>query len=242
MKQSAQPDETSWYQLTAEDAFEILHSEQSGLSTEEANARLGRYGHNEIKFKKRSALLRFLAQFNSPLIYILLVCAAITSALCIWKDADLWMDTVVIVAVVIANTIIGFIQEGKAEASVEALERMMTPECTVVRDGEKVIIPTRVLVPGDVVVLEGGDRVPADLRLFQTKNLSADEAAITGESVPTSKETEPTTGTRMIADQRCMVFSGTFVTKGTGQGVVVGTGERTEIGRIAKLIKENGYH
>ena len=238
MKQPTQPDRTLWYQLTTEDAFETLHSEQSGLATDEATARLGRYGYNEIKFKKRSALLRFLAQFNSPLIYILLVCAAITSALCIWKDADLWMDTVVIVAVVIANTIIGFIQEGKAEASVEALEKMIVPGCTVVRGGKKLMLPTRELVPGDVVVMEGGDRVPADLRLFQAKNLSADESAITGESVPAFKKTDAIAGERIIADQSCILFSGTFVTKGAGQGVVVGTGTRTELGRIAKLITE----
>jgi len=238
MKQSAQPDETLWYQLTAEDTFGILHSEQSGLSAEEANARLERYGYNEIKFKKRSALIRFLAQFNSPLIIILLVCSAITSALCIWKGEDLWMDTVVILAVVIANTIIGFIQEGKAEASVDALEKMIVPGCTVVRGGKKVMMPARKLVPGDVVVMEGGDRVPADLRLFQAKNLSADESAITGESVPTFKKTDAIAGERIIADQSCILFNGTFVTKGMGHGVVVGTGERTEIGRIAKLITE----
>nr|QNO41973.1 potassium-transporting ATPase ATP-binding subunit [Methanosarcinales archaeon ANME-2c ERB4] len=238
MKISASPDETTWYQMTAEEAFDALHSEQSGLSTEEVKARLERYGYNEIKFKKRSAILRFLAQFNSPLIIILLVCAAITSALSIWEGADLWMDTVVILAVVLANTIIGFIQEGKAEASVEALEKMMTPECTVMRGGEEAVIQALELVPGDVVILEGGDKVAADMRLFQTKNLSADESAITGESVPTLKKTEPATGERTVADQNCILFSGTFVTKGTGQGVVVGTGEQTEIGRIAKLIIE----
>ncbi|MBA1342257.1 MAG: Potassium-transporting ATPase ATP-binding subunit [ANME-2 cluster archaeon] len=177
-------------------------------------------------------------QFKSPLIYILLASAAITSALSLWAGADMWMDTVVIVAVVIANTIIGYIQEGKAEASVEALEKMMTPECTVVRGGGEAVLPAKELVPGDVVVLEGGDKVPADLRLFHTKNMSADEAAITGESVPVTKHTDPIAGKATIADQRCMVFSGTFVTKGVGVGIVVGTGEHTEIGRIAKLIKE----
>jgi calcium-translocating P-type ATPase len=238
MKISASSNETLWYQLTSEQVFEILRSGRSGLVSDEAKARLERYGYNEIKFKKRSALLRFLMQFNSPLIYILLVCAAVTGALCIREGADLWMDTVVILAVVLANTIIGFIQEGKAEASVEALEKMIVPECTVRRGGEKTVIPTRELVPGDVVVLEGGDRVPADLRLFHTKNLSADEAALTGESVPVTKQTDPIAGERTIADHRCMVFSGTFVTTGRGQGIVVGTGEQAEIGRIATLIKE----
>ncbi|NOQ28897.1 MAG: HAD-IC family P-type ATPase, partial [Methanosarcinales archaeon] len=230
--------ETAWYRLTAEQVFEALGSGESGLTSEESKARVDRYGYNELTFKKRSALVRFLMQFKSPLIYILIASAAITSALSLWAGAEMWMDTMVIVAVVIANTIIGYIQEGKAEASVEALLKMMTPECTVVRDGGEAVIPAKELVPGDVVILEGGDKVPADLRLFHTKNMSADEAAITGESVPVTKHTDPVAGKATIADQRCMVFSGTFVTKGVGQGIVVGTGEQAEIGRIAKLIKE----
>ena len=230
--------ETAWYRLTAEQVFETLESGESGLTSEESKARLERYGYNELTFKKRSAFVRFLMQFKSPLIYILLASAAITSTLSLWAGAEMWMDTTVIVAVVIANTIIGYIQEGKAEASAEALLKMMTPTATVVRDGGEAVIQASELVPGDVVILEGGDKVPADLRLFHTKNMSADEAAITGESVPVTKHPDPIAGKATIADQRCMVFSGTFVTKGVGQGVVVGTGERTEIGRIAKLIKE----
>jgi magnesium-transporting ATPase (P-type) len=245
MNKSEPSNETVWYRLAAEQVFEALGSGESGLTSEESKARLDRYGYNELTFKKRSALVRFLMQFKSPLIYIrpliyiLLASATITSALSLWAGADMRMDTVVIVAVVIANTIIGYIQEGKAEASVEALEKMMTPECTVVRDGGEAVIQALELVPGDVVILEGGDKVPADMRLFHTKNLSADEAAITGESVPVTKHTDPIAGKATIADQRCMVFSGTFVTKGVGQGIVVGTGEHTEIGRIAKLLKES---
>ncbi|MEA1965678.1 MAG: HAD-IC family P-type ATPase, partial [Euryarchaeota archaeon] len=238
MNKSEPSNETAWYQLTAEQVFKALRSGETGLTSEESKARLDRYGYNELTFKKRSALVRFLMQFKSPLIYILLASATITSALSLWAGADMRMDTVVIVAVVIANTIIGYIQEGKAEASVEALEKMMTPECTVVRDGGEAVIQALELVPGDVVILEGGDKVPADMRLFHTKNLSADEAAITGESVPVTKHTDPIAGSGTIADQRCMVWSGTFVTKGVGQGIVVGTGEHTEIGRIAKLLKE----
>ncbi len=238
MNKSEPSNETAWYRLTAEQVFEALGSGESGLTSEESKARVDRYGYNELTFKKRSALVRFLMQFRSPLIYILLASAIITSALSLWAGAEMWMDTMVIVAVVIANTIIGYIQEGKAEASVEALEKMMTPECTVVRDGGEAVIQALELVPGDVVILEGGDKVPADLRLFHTKNLSADEAAITGESVPVTKHTDPVAGKATIADQRCMVFSGTFVTKGVGVGIVVGTGEQAEIGRIAKLIKE----
>ncbi|MEA1868834.1 MAG: HAD-IC family P-type ATPase [Euryarchaeota archaeon] len=238
MNKSEPSTETAWHRLTAEQVFEALGSGEAGLTSDESKARLERYGYNELIFKKRSALVRFLMQFKSPLIYILLASAAITSALSLWAGADMWMDTAVIVAVVIANTIIGYIQEGKAEASVEALEKMMVPNATVVRDGGETVIQASELVPGDVVILEGGDKVPADMRLFHTKNLSADEAAITGESMPATKYTDPIAGKATIADQRCMVFSGTFVAKGVGGGIVVGTGEHTEIGRIAKLITE----
>ncbi len=221
-----------WYQLSVEQIFEALESGSAGLSSSESQARVGIYGYNELKFKTRSALIRFLLQFHSSLIYVLLTAALVTAIL------DMWMDTAVILAVVFANTIMGFIQEGKAEASVEALERMMTPECTVLRDGEKKVIPARELVPGDVVLLEEGARVPADLRLFYAKTMSADEATLTGESVPVRKNTEPISKPDISpADQRCMAFSGTFITRGSGQGIVVGTGEHSEIGRIAKLMK-----
>ncbi len=222
-----------WYQLPVDEVFEALESGSAGLSSSESKARLEIYGYNELKFKKRSTLIRFLMQFHSALIYILLASALVTTFL------DMWMDTAVILAVVFANTIIGFIQEGKAESSVEALEKMMTPECTVLRDGEKKVMPARELVPGDVVLLEGGDKVPADLRLFYAKNMSADEAALTGESVPVKKNVEPISKPDLSpADQCCMAFSGTFITRGSGQGAVVGTGEHAEIGRIAELMKE----
>lgn len=225
--------EKRWYQLSVEQVFDALESGSTGLSSSESKVRLEVYGYNELKFKKRSTLIRFLMQFHSALIYILLAAAFVTTIL------DMRMDTAVILAVVLANTIIGFIQEGKAESSVEALEKMMTPECTVLRDGEKNIIPARDLVPGDVVLLEGGNKVPADLRLFYAKNMSADEAALTGESVPVKKNVEPISKPDLSpADQCCMAFSGTFITRGSGQGVVVGTGEQAEIGKIAKLMKE----
>jgi len=225
--------EKRWYQQPVDEVFEALGSRPEGLSTGESKARLGIYGYNELKFKKRSILARFIMQFHSALIYILLAAAIITG---IW---NMWIDTAVILAVVLANTIIGFIQEGKAEGSVEALKRMMTPECTVLRDGNKKNIPARELVPGDVVLLEEGARVPADLRLFYTKNMSADEATLTGESVPVVKDVAPIPKADVApADQRCIAFSGTFITRGSGRGIVVATGEHTEIGRIAKLMRE----
>jgi len=227
------PDKHTWYQIPVLEVMEDLMTNESGLTSAEAQLRLKKYGYNELVFKSRGALIRLLLQFNSPLIYVLLAAAAVTAFL------NMWVDTSVILVVVLANTAIGFIQEGRAEASMEALKKMMVPQCTVLRDGEKKDIPARGLVPGDIVLLEEGDRVPADLRLFHARNLSADEAALTGESVPVSKGIEPVSEPDLPpADQLCMAFMGTFVTRGSGRGIVVGTGVETEIGKIARLMKE----
>ena len=226
------PNETGWYQLSAEQTFEALEASNVGLTSSEAKARLEKYGYNELKFKKRGPLVRFLLQLHSPLIYVLLVASLVTAIL------GIWTDTAVILGCVILNVIIGFIQEGKGEAAIEALTKMMVLECTVLRDGEQKVIPARELVPGDVVLLEGGDKVPADLRLFFTKNVHTDEAALTGESVPVPKNFEPISRSNLSpGDQHCIAFSGTFVTRGSAQGIVVATGEQTEFGKIAKLMK-----
>jgi len=222
-----------WYQSSVAGVMEALETNDSGLTSAEAKERLKRYGHNELEFKGRSSLLRLLQQFNSPLIYVLLAAAALTAFL------GMEVDTGVIIAVVVVNAIIGFVQEGRAEASLEMLKGMMVPECTALRDGLKKTIPARELVPGDIVILDEGGRVPADLRLFYAKNLSADESALTGESVPVSKNIEVIPDQNLSpGDQRNMAFSGTFITRGSGQGIVVGTREQTEIGKIAALIKQ----
>jgi len=230
--------ETIWYQQSVEQTFEVLAADSGGLTSSEAKARLEKYGYNELVFKKPSVLMRLLRQFHSPLVYVLLVAGAITGTLTLRGEDMLW-DTVVILGVVVLNVIIGFFQEGKAEAALEALKKMIVAECTVLRDGEQKVIPTRELVPGDVVLLNGGDSIPADLRLFFTKNTSADEAALTGESIPVEKNVDPIpTPNLPPADQRCIAFGGTFITRGSAQGVVVATGEQTEFGKIAKLVKE----
>lgn len=222
-----------WYQLSFVEVKQALASDKSGLTSAEAKLRLTKYGYNELKFKRRSPFVRFLLQFHNPLVYILLVAALVTAFL------DMWIDTSVILAVVLANTAIGFIQEGRTEASMEALTRLMVPQCTVLRDGEQKDIPARELVPGDVVLLGEGNRIPADLRLFYTKNLSVDEAALTGESMPVEKGTEPLAQPNLPpGDQLCMAFSGTFIVRGSARGSVVETGERTEVGKIARLMKE----
>jgi magnesium-transporting ATPase (P-type) len=223
----------AWYQQSVTEVMEALAANGDGLTSSEAQFRLKKYGYNELKFKRRGALIRLLLQFHSPLIYVLLAAASVTGVL------NMWVDTGVILAVVLANTVIGFVQEGRAEASMEGLRRMMVPQCTVLREGNRKDIPARDLVPGDIVVLEEGDRIPGDLRLFLARNLHADEAALTGESVPVQKDTEPAPRPDLSpGDQHCMVFSGTYITRGAGRGVVVATGEETEIGKIARLMKE----
>jgi len=218
--------------------FGELDADSTGLSSSEAKARLDRYGYNELEYRKPSVIMRFLRQFHNPLVYILLVAAAITGFLTL-RGEDMLADTAVILGVVILNAVIGFLQEGKTEAALEALRKMIVMECTVLRDGEQKIMPSRELVPGDVVFLDGGDRIPADLRLFFTKDASADEAALTGESVPVEKHVDPIPKPNLSpGDQSCMAFSGTFITRGSARGVVVGTGENTEFGKIAKLVKE----
>ena len=213
--------ETTWYQLTVEQTLEALESDSTGLSSSEAKARLAKYGYNELSYKKPSVFMRFLRQFHNTLVYVLLVAGAITGTLTVMGEDMLW-DTADILGVVVLNVIIGFFQEGKAEAALEALRKMIVAECKVLRDGEQKVIQTRELVPGDVVFLEGGDSIPADLRLLTIKDASADEAALTGESVPVEKHIEAIpTPNLPPADQRCIAFGGTFITRGLAQGVVV---------------------
>jgi P-type Ca2+ transporter type 2C len=227
------PDAASCYQRSADDVLADLGAHPDGLTEAEARERLAKYGPNELTVRKRSELVRFLMQFHNPMIYILLAAAAVTGLL-LHELVDTW----VILGVVVLNVIIGFVQEGKAEAAIEALKRMIVAESAVLRDGRKRVIPTRELVPGDIVLLEGGTRVPADLRLLQARNLYADESPLTGESVPVSKHTEPLErGGLGPGDQRNMAFSGTFVTRGTGRGVVTATALRTEFGRIAAMMQ-----
>ena len=231
--------ESKWYQLPIEETFAALNSSSKGLGEDESRARLKKYGYNELKARKRSPLVRFLLQFHNPLLYVLMVAAIGCYLLDVFAGAETLMDMWVIIGVVLATAIIGFIQEGKAESSLEALKKMIVAQCNVLRDGTTKTIPTRELVPGDVVLLEEGDRVPADLRLISVKNLSADEASLTGESIPVLKQTEPLSNPSLApGDQTNMCFSGTFITRGRGQGIVVATAEQTELGKIAHIMQE----
>ena len=221
----------TWYQLDGGEVLARLQASEQGLTSEEAQRRLGQYGLNKLaEAKKPGAIFRFLAQFNNILIYVLLACALITY----WLDHR--FDSLVILAVVLANAIIGFLQEGKAEKAMSAIHRILALRATVIRDETRQGIEGINLVPGDIVVLEPGDKVPADLRLLQSYDLQIDEAILTGESVPVDKLTTPVQPGSALGDQVGMAFSGTLVTSGQGMGVVVGTGTRTELGRISDLL------
>jgi len=231
--------QSRWYQFGVEEVFQRLESSVSGLTSAEAKIRLEKYGYNEITIKGRGILARLLDQSRSPLVWILLVAATVTTIMSVLGLEDLWVDTFVIIGVVVANILLGFYQEGKAESALEALKKMVAPQCTVLRDGEHSIIPARELVPGDVVILNGGDKVPADIRLFSARDAYTDEAALTGESTPVHKGVDAIPKPDLPpADQRCIAFSGTFITRGLARGVVVETGEKTEFGKIAWLMKE----
>ncbi len=226
-----------WYRLTTTETFQKLKTSNSGLSDSEAEERISQYGYNELKLKKPSTLMRFLRQFHDPLVYIL-IAAAITTFILTMTSEDMMADTMVIAGVVILNALLGFFQEGKTEAALDALRKMIVQECSVLRDGDKKVIPARELVPGDIVLLEGGNKIPADLRIFDVKNLYADEAVLTGESKPAAKYEEAVDRPNLPpGDQRCITFSGTFIVRGLAKGVVVATGENTEFGKIATLVK-----
>ena len=223
-----------WHARSPDEALHALSvSASTGLSQQDAAQRLEQYGRNGLPpAKRRGPWLRLALQFHNPLIYVLLGAGAITFAL------DDYVDTGVIVGVVIINAIIGFIQEGKAEKALEAVRAMLASHATVLREGERHEIDASFLVPGDIVLLESGARVPADLRLLRVKNLRVNEAALTGESVPVEKDTAAVAVHAPIGDRTGMAYSGTVVGFGQAQGLVVGTGQTTEIGRIGALVGE----
>jgi len=229
-----------WYQLNPEQAMNELQTSKQGLTTDEVEKRQAKYGVNEIEFKKTPAWLRLLKQFNDPMVIILLITAIITGVLTALGQHML-PDTIVIISVVILNAGLGFVQEGKAEGALDALRNMMVPECLVERDGQQHRVPSKQLVPGDIVVLESGDKIPADIRIFEANNLHIDESSLTGESVPIEKQIQPLSGDELVpGDQSNIGFSGTYLTQGTARGIVVETGMNTVFGSIANMVKASG--
>lgn len=223
---------TVWHHLPTAQAIGLLKTDlKSGLSGDEVLKRRETFGENTLTAKKgRSEWLRFLLQFHAPLLYILLLASLITAIL------GEWVDSAVIFAVVFLNALVGYLQEAKAEKAINALAGMVLTKATVRRDGRKQTLPSGELVPGDIVLLESGDKVPADLRLIHVRNLQLDESALTGESVPVEKHSNPLPADTMLSERLNLAFGGSLVTYGRAEGVVYDTGDRTEMGRIALLI------
>ncbi|MDI4663506.1 HAD-IC family P-type ATPase [Xanthobacter autotrophicus] len=217
--------------MDAEAALQRLSSSQHGLSSEDAARRLSAHGPNRLPTaRRRSVLTRFLGQFHNVLIYVLLAAGAATLLL------GHLSDSLVIAGVVLVNAVVGFIQEGRAERSIDAIRAMMNPRAGVMRAGHRGNLAAEDIVPGDIVLLEAGDRVPADLRLLRAHNLTIDEAVLTGESVAATKQIEPVRADAALGDRASMAYSGSLVAAGHGLGVVVGTGRDTQIGRISTMI------
>ena len=223
------------YAQRIDEVAHALGTGLEGLSSAAAADRLEAHGPNVLPEPKRKpAILRFLAHFNDTLIYILLGAAAVKA---IMQD---WLDFWVIMTVAIINAVIGYVQEGRAEKALAGIRGMLSSDASARRDGRWVTVPAADLVPGDVVRLAPGDKVPADLRLFQSFQLRIDEAALTGESVPASKSVDAVAADAGVGDRASMAFSGTIVAAGQGRGIVTGTGAATEIGRIQTLVGEAG--
>ncbi|TXH88081.1 MAG: cation-transporting P-type ATPase [Rhodoferax sp.] len=220
-----------WHALTGEQVLSTLDVGAKGLNGSEAQRRLLQHGPNRLpSARQKKGWQRFLLQFHNVLIYVLLVCAGTTAIL------GHWVDTGVILAVVLVNAVIGFVQEGKAEKAMDAIRHMLAPSANVLREGARRTVPGESLVPGDIVMLEAGDKVPADLRLLQAHGLTVQEAILTGESVPALKQSEAVSEDAPLGDRTSMLFSGTLIAAGQGQGVVVATGALTEIGRISGML------
>ncbi len=223
-----------WHHLSSEKALEIFQVDSTkGLDRFQIQRRTEEFGPNALTVRRgKTKLERLLLQFHQPLIYILMAAAIITAAL------GEMVDSSVIIGVVLVNAIVGYIQEAKAAGALEALARSMVTEAEVIRSGSPRRVSAEELVPGDVVIIRSGDKVPADLRLFSIKDLRVDESALTGESLPTEKKDEELPRDTVLGDRHNMAYASTLVTYGQAMGVVVNTGNHTEIGRISSMVSE----
>ena len=223
--------QSKWHALTADEAITQLETTRDGLSQEQVSQRLSSFGPNKLpEAPQASTLARFLKQFANLLVIVLMVAGILTAFL------QHWIDTAVIFAVVIVNALIGVVQEGKAEKAMDSIRQMLALKAAVIRNGKRRTVAGEELVPGDVVLLEAGDKVPADIRLLSSHSLAIQESMITGESLPVEKGTSKVEEGAALGDRQCMAFSGTNVTAGQATGVVVATGAHTEIGRIGGML------
>lgn len=224
-----------FYETDIPDIIKHLESNlEAGLSAEAVAKRYETYGQNQLPVQPgKPGWLKFLLQFNQPLLYILLAAGAVKAALGNWTNAA------VIWGVTVINAIIGYVQEAKAEGAIASLAQAVTTEATVLRDGQTLQVPSKDLVPGDIVLLTSGDKVPADVRLFKARNLQVDESALTGESLPIEKVTDALPADTPLAERANMAYAGSFVTFGQGRGIVVATAEATEVGQISQSMERS---
>ena len=226
-------DTPAWHALDGASCLQQLDSQCNGLTAEQVRQRVQQYGPNSLpSAPPLPAWRRFLRQMQNTLIYVLLGCAGLTLLL------GHWLDSLVILGVVLINALVGFIQEGRAEQAMRAIAGLLSLHCRVRREHGLQELPAEQLVPGDIVLLEEGDRVPADLRLLNCRDLRIEEAALTGESLPADKQSEPVSSSAVLADRQSMAYSGCLVSTGSGYGVVVATGQATELGRISHLLQQ----
>ena len=232
--------EEKWFHKSVKEVIKTLNTdEEKGLSQEEVSKRYEKYGKNELKAKpKKSLFVKFLEQFKDFMIIVLII-AAIVSGIVGIHEGEGIADTIIILIVVVVNAIIGVAQESKAEKSLEALQKLSSHVAKVIRDGKLVVVQSAELVPGDIVVLDTGDYIPADLRIIEAVNLKSQESALTGESVPVEKISDAIEDENIgLGDRKNMLFSSSLVTYGRGKGIVVETGMKTEVGKIAEMINE----
>ena len=223
-----------WQNLSKEECVKKLETNQSkGLSTSQVKKRLEQYGTNELTHKKKNGFFKkFISQFSDFMVIILLIAAAVSFITSLIRHDMDFIDSIIILTIVVVNAFTGVIQESRAEKAIEALKKLSSPQATVLRDGKEMKIDSSGLVPGDIVVLSTGDMVPADLRILESYSLKAEESALTGESVPVEKSPNGTfSADTPIGDRTNMLFSGSSVTAGRGKGVVVATAMKTEVGK-----------
>ena len=228
----------NWYQKNINDVKKELATDiEKGLSSKQVEEKQQNVGFNELKAKKKKSLIvKFLEQFKDFMIIVLIIAAIVSGIVGILEGEGI-TDTIIILIVVIINAIIGVAQENKAEKSLEALKKLSSHASKVIRNGKEQVIPARELVPGDLVIIETGDYIAADLRIIEEANLKSQESSLTGESVPVEKITEKIDGNEIgIGDRKNMLFSSSLITYGRGKAIVVNTGMNTEVGKIAGML------
>ena len=227
---------TEWHSMEKEKVLESLNATESGLSTEEAGRRLEKFGTNELAEKKGvSPLQIFLGQFKDVFVIMLIIAMIISIVIAVTSsEGEEYVDAATIGAIVVLNAVVGFVQEYRSEKAMEAMKKLTAPKARVLREGKEMLIAAREVVPGDIVLLESGDRIPADGRLIEVVDLKTDEAVLTGESTPVGKVTGVLDEKTPVADRENSVFMATHLTYGRGKAVITSTGMSTEFGKVAR--------